>query len=173
MKEKLSIILASIAEILVGILLLVDPIGLTIWIVRALGVVFVVAGVISVIQYFRQPAVEALLKKSLAAGILAVIFGLWCITQGEWFLSIFPLLTTLYGIAILVSGAVKIQWTTDMIRLKRGPWIWMALSAAVTMICSFVILANPFASAAALWIFIGITMIVEAVIDIVAAFFKK
>lgn len=173
MKERLTIIFLSIVEILVGILLLADPVGLTKWIVIVLGVVLILAGIISVVQYFRTPAGEAAIKKSLALGILSILFGLWCVTKNEWFTALFPLLTTLYGVAILVSGVTKIQWTADMLRLKTGRWGWMALSAAVTVICGGIILAHPFSSTVALWIFIGITMIVEAVIDIVAAIFQK
>lgn len=173
MKERLSIIFLSIAEILVGILLLANPVGLTTWIIMVLGIVLVLIGAINVIQYFRAPAEEAAMKKSLAIGILAVMFGLWCVMKNEWFLTLFPLLTTLYGIVTLVSGVVKVQWTADMLRLKIGRWGWMALSAVVTVICAGIILAHPFSTTAALWMFIGITMLVEAVIDIVAAIFKK
>ena len=49
----------------------------------------------------------------------------------------------------------------------------MAVSAAITLLCAVIILANPFSTTAALWMFIGITMIVQAVIDIVAAVLKK
>lgn len=173
MKERLSIIFLSITEIFVGLLLLANPVGLTTWIIMAFGIVLVLIGAIDVIQYFRTPAAEAAMKKSLAVGILAVIFGLWCVMKSEWFIALFPLLTTLYGIATLVSGIVKVQWTADMLRLKTGRWGWMAFSAVVTVICAVIILMHPFSTTAALWIFIGITMIVEAVIDIVAAIFKK
>lgn len=173
MKERLSIISLSIVEILVGILLLANPVGLTKWIIMVLGIILVLIGLNNVIQYFRTPAPEAAIKKSLAIGILAILFGLWCIFKKEWFIALFPILTTLYGIGILVSGVTKVQWTADMVRLKTDHWGWMALSAAVTIICAAIILAHPFSTTAALWIFIGITMIVEAVIDIVAAIFKK
>ena len=173
MRERLSIIFLSIAEILVGALLLANPVGLTTWIIMAFGIVMVCIGVINVVQYFRATASEAAMKESLAIGILSVMFGLWCIMKNEWFIALFPLVTTLYGIVILVSGVAKIQWTVDMIRLKVRHWEWMALSAVVTVICAGVILAHPFSTTAALWMFIGITMVVEAVIDILAAIFKK
>lgn len=173
MRERLSIIFLSIAEILVGILLLTDPVKLTTWIIMALGIIMIVIGVINIIQYFRTPVPEAALKKSLAVGILAVLFGLWCAFRREWFIALFPLLTTLYGIGILVNGVTKLQWTADMFRMKIKRWGWMAFSAAFTIACAAVILAHPFSTTAALWMFIGITMIVEAVIDIVAAIFKK
>lgn len=172
MKKNLSVILLGIAEILVGILLLVNPVGLTTWIIMALGIVLTVVGVVNVIQYFRAPAAEAAVKKSLSVGILLIMFGLWCVIRNEWFVALFPLLTTLYGIGILVSGVVKVQWAADLFRLKTGRWGWMALSAAVTLVCAVIILAHPFSTTAALWMFIGITMILEAVIDIASVFFK-
>ncbi|MDO5422173.1 MAG: DUF308 domain-containing protein [Eubacteriales bacterium] len=173
MKEKSSIIIMSLAEILVGILLLVNPVGLTTWILMAFGIGLILFGAYNIIQYFRLPAGEAAMKKSLAAGILAVLIGLWFVLRNDWLIALFPLLTTLYGVGVLVNGVLKIQWAADMVRLKRGQWVWMALSAAVTLICAAVILAHPFSTTAALWIFIGISMIVEAVIDIMVVLFKK
>lgn len=173
MKERLSVILLGVAEIVVGILLLVNPVGLTTLIIIALGVVLILVGLFNIIQYFRTPAAEAALKKSLAIGILAVLLGLWCILRNDWFIALFPLLTTLYGIVILAGGITKVQWTADMIRLKARYWGFMAFSAVVTIACAVIILLNPFSTTVALWMFIGITMIVEAVIDIVASIFKK
>lgn len=65
MKERLSIIFLSIAEILVGILLLFNPVGFTSWIIMALGIILILAGLISTVEYFRTPAPEAALKSHL------------------------------------------------------------------------------------------------------------
>lgn len=173
MREKLSIILLGAAEIVLGILLLVNPVGLAKFIITVIGVILSAIGLINIIQYFRTPPVEAALKKSLTIGILTILLGMWCIFNGEWFIAIFPLLTTLYGIITLVSGVIKIQWTADMLRMKIGYWGWMAASAVMTVLFSVIILLQPFSTAAALWVFIGITLILEAVIDIIAAIFKK
>lgn len=169
----MNIIILSVLEILIGILLLVDPEGLTQWIVLVFGILAIIAGVINIVQYFRMSAEEAALKKSLVVGILALLVGIWCVARREWFIGLFPLLTTLYGVAILVSGVAKVQWTADMIRLKIGKWGWMAASAIITLVCAVIILAHPFTSTVVLWVFIGVSMIVEAVIDILAAIFKK
>lgn len=172
-KEKLSVMVLSIAEILIGVLLLINPVGLTRWIIIGAGVILMVVGALKIVGYFRLPAAEAALKKSLVIGILAVLAGLWCILRSEWFIALFPLLTTLYGVAVLVSGVTKVQWAADMIRLKKEHWGWMALSAAITLICAAVILRHPFTATATLWMFIGITVIVEAVIDILTVIFSR
>lgn len=172
-KEKFSVITLSIMEILVGILLLINPVGLTTWIITIAGVILTLTGIFKIIGYFRLPAEEAALRKSLAFGILAVLAGLWCVFQSNWFIALFPLLTTLYGVIVLISGVTKVQWLADMIRLKKRRWGWMALSAAITIICAVIILRHPFTAAATLWMFIGLTMIVEAVIDILSAVFVR
>ena len=97
--------------------------------------------------------------------------GLWCIFRSNWFIALFPLLTTLYGLIVLISGIIKVQWLADIIRLKKRRWGWMALSSAVTIICAVVILRRPFTATATLWILIGLTMIVEAVIDVISTIF--
>lgn len=172
-KQKLSVTALSITEILIGILLLINPVGLTTWIIIIAGVILTLTGIVKIISYFRLPAEEAALRKSLAFGILAVLAGLWCMLRSGWFIALFPLLTTLYGLIVLISGVTKVQWAADMIRLKKRRWGWMALSAAITIICAVIILRHPFAAAATLWMFIGLTMIVEAVIDIISAIFIR
>lgn len=172
-KEKFSVVALSIIEIMAGILLLISPVGLTAWIIVIAGFILTVTGILKIIGYFRVSAEEAILHSSLIFGILSVLLGFWCMFRSEWFIALFPLLTTLYGILILISGVVKVQWTADMIRLKKGHWQWMALSAVVTVVCAVVILRHPFAATATLWMFIGITMIIEAVIDIIAVIFMR
>ena len=60
-----------------------------------------------------------------------------------------------------------------MIRLKMKKWGLAAVSSVVTVLCALVILANPFASTAVLWMFIGVALIVEAVADLIAAILMR
>ena len=79
-----------------------------------------------------------------------------------------PLLTILYGVAILISGVGKIQWTADMLRFGRKRWYLPAASAVCSLAFAAVILFNPFTTTEILWSFTGIVLIVEAVFDIIA-----
>lgn len=79
----------------------------------------------------------------------------------------FPALAILYGIGILVTGVGKIQLTVDMLRQKNKKWFWAAINAAVSVVCAIIILNSPFASASVLWMFTGISLLVEGVLDIV------
>lgn len=170
---RVSSIIMSLIEIVVGILLLIDPEGFTVGIITCLGIVLMVAGLVSIVQYFRQPTAAAVLERGLTKGIIGVVAGLFCIIKRHWFIGLFPVIAIIYGIVTLVLGITKIQWTADMIRAKIKKWGWVAVDAVVTILCAVIILCNPFTTAAVLWIFVAVSLIVEAVIDIFVAIFAK
>lgn len=167
LKAHIGGIALFLLELIVGILLLINPVGFTTGIIMVAGIVMMVVGLVEVIQYFRADKKEAILGQLLTRGLLLLLAGGFCLFQTQWFLVTFPVLTILYGVIILVTGVSKVQMTVDMIRMKNGKWVWAALGAVVSIVCAIVILQNPFASTAALWMFVGITLIVESVLDIV------
>ena len=173
MKSRLAVIIFGVIELAIGVMLLANPVTFTTWIVISLGIIIALVGIFNVVKYFRTPAPEASLERSLALGLALVLVGTFLALKSEWIIALFPILAMIYGVGTLLSGITKIQWTADMIRLKTGHWVWMAISAVLTIVCSIIILLNPFTSSVALWIFIGVTIIVEAIIDIISAIFKK
>lgn len=166
-------LLTCIFEVLVGILLLINPVGFTSGIIIVFGIILAVTGVVSLFNYFRENPEKAAQESGLAKGLIFIVFGLFCAVKSEWFIVTFPLLTVLYGILALVSGVSKVQWAVDMLRAKQRYWFIEIISAAVTVICAILILINPFTSTAILWTFIGVTMIVEAVVDVLAYIFGR
>ena len=73
----------------------------------------------------------------------------------------------LFGLLVLLAGFIKIQTSVDLLRLKKSGWWLTAIGALLTIVFAIIILANPFKAVKALGIFIGITLIVEAVLDAV------
>lgn len=107
-KENINTIVICLCEIIVGILLMINPIGFTSGIIIILGIVLLISGIISVIGYFRTEAAIAVREQGLAKGLVGSTLGLFCILQSRWFIVAFPILTFLYGAAILVLGLFKI-----------------------------------------------------------------
>lgn len=171
LKRKLGSIAMGIVEIVIGILLLIDPVAFTSGIIIGSGVILMVAGVATVIRYFCTDAEEAAAGQILVKGLLMLLAGAFCAFRSHWFLITFPALSLVYGVVILIVGLTKIQWTVDMIRIKRGKWFWMAISAAISVLCAVTVMANPFSTTAVLWMFIGCSLIVDAVFDMVGAIF--
>lgn len=163
----------SIVEIIIGILLLINPVGFTSGIIITLGIVLTIVGLSQTVQYFRSDAYEAAQKGSLTKGILLIGLGLFCAIKYEWLIKTFPVITILYGVLILVVGVSKLQQAMDMVRLKLKYWFLALISALLTLGFAILIICNPFASTTVLWIFIGVTLIVEAVMDVVTFIFAK
>lgn len=161
-------LILCIAEAAIGILLLIDPIGFTSGIIMALGLVLGILGIKELLDYFRTEPETAAKSNGLAKGLLMVLGGIFCIFRAEWFIITFPILTMFYGVLTLVGGISKIQWAVDMLRQKQKYWFIEVLGAVLTIIFAILILTAPFASTAFLWTFIGVSLIAEAIIDILA-----
>ena len=170
-KESLGVILMSLFEILIGVLLLINPVGFTSGIIVGLGCLLLVLGALSVVHYFRTSPVEAAKEQSLAKGLALLAAGLFCVLHSGWFIAAFPLLTLLYGVGMLLLSLVRIQWTVDALRLKKDVWPWLGVSAALSLLLAVLILCNPFSSTSFMWMFVALSIIVEAVVDIVTAIF--
>lgn len=167
LKRNFNVILVCLLEALIGILLLVNPVDFTTVIIIAFGIVLIIGGVFGVIGYFSTEPAAASFTGALVKGLAMLLAGVFLVVRPAWLISTFSVFTILYGIAVLLGGLYKTQWCVDALRLKTGRWLFHALNAAVSLICAFVILADPFASTVALWMFIGITLIVEAALDLV------
>lgn len=171
LKRSLGGVAMGLVEFLVGILLLVDPVGFTSGIIVAFGVVLMVMGIGSVIKYFRSEPEVAAVNQSLVKGLTQLLAGAFCAFNSHWFVVTFPVLTLVYGVVILITGLTKLQWMMDLIRMKQGKWFLAAISAAISILCGVVIITSPFSSTAVLWSFTGISLILEAVFDMIGAIF--
>lgn len=166
-KQFIGGIFLCLIEVIVGILLLINPVGFTSGIIIACGIVLMVWGIASAISYFRMDAEDAAQSQNLLKGMVLLLAGGFCVLKSEWFVATFPLLTLIYGVVILLSGLGKVQWAVNMLRLKKGKWFLAAISAVISIACGAVILGSPFTTTAVLWTFTGISLICEAVVDII------
>jgi len=164
---KSGSIITCVLEIVVGVLLLIDPVGFTSGIIVGCGVLLCLTGVLSVVRYFMMRPELAAQKQLLFKGILSVMAGVVCITKHDWFIGAFPLLTVLYAIAMLILAAAKLQKMADMKRLQSPHWYMPGISALMAAVLGAVILINPFGAVAAVWTFAAISLIAEAVVEII------
>lgn len=170
LKEKANGLVLCLFELIVGVLLLINPVGFTAGIIRVTGIVLMILGLIDIVKYFKTSAEEAFLGQTLVKGLLFVLAGGFCTFKTEWFILTFPVLTIIYGIIILLTALGKIQLTVDMVRKKNKNWVFAAINAVISLICAIVILNNPFTSTAVLWIFTGASLIVEGIFDLITFF---
>jgi uncharacterized membrane protein HdeD (DUF308 family) len=153
------------------------------WIV-ALGVFFVIAGIIALGSVFLATIVSVLWVgvMMLVAGIMEIVSAFQMKTWGRFFLWILlgvlyavagflvfdnPLLaaatlTLLLGAALIASGLVRIYLAFQM--QQRAPWGWVAFSGALTTLLGIIILIHwPLSSLYVLGLFLGIDLIFAGV----------
>lgn len=171
LNSVLERVVLCVCEVLLGVLLLFDPIGFTTGIIKAGGILLILTGIYALIGYFRTSPEEAQMGQGLVKAVIALLGGLFCLFNSEWFIVTFPLLTIMYGLVILLTGIMRIQWAVDMLRMKRERWYLGAVSAVLSLIFAGLILYNPFTSTAFLWTFVAVSLIVEAVADLIVLIF--
>ncbi len=170
LKEMAPGVIGALCELAVGVLLLIDPLTFTEWIIKALGVILIVVGVVNVVHYFRSSPQTGILERKLSIGILFLAGGIFCVVNPQWFAATFPALAVIYGVVTLVTGVMKVESAVNMLRLKMRNWWICGISAVVTVACALIIITNPIGTTALLWIFVAIALIVEAIIDFVTVF---
>ena len=172
-KKVLSGILLGALEALAGILLLINPEAFTSAITIALGAGLLIFGLVSAVKYFRTDADAAAAGQLLFKGLVLMLAGAFCVFKSGWFVTVFPLLTAVYGAVIILVGLGKIQGTADAIRFGSKRWYIAAASAALSVVCGVVILLDPFPSTDALWLFAGVSLVAAAAVDFVSIFFDS
>ncbi len=166
-RGKTGSLVTCILEIVVGVLLLINPIGFTSGIIIGAGVLMILGGILSGVRYFMSKPEVAAQKQLLFKGVVSLMAGVACIAKCDWFIAAFPLLTVLYAIAMLVLAAAKLQKMADLKRMNAPRWYLPGISAALAAVLAAVILINPFGAVAAVWTFVAISLIAEAIVEIV------
>ena len=173
LKQNGGAIVAGLVELLIGILLFVDPVGFTSGILMAVGVILLLCGVVCLIHYFNTDPVQAALEQNFSKGLVMILLGGVLALRTQRVIALFPLLTHLYGVAILVIGVVKLQQGVDLLRLKARFWFLAGVNAVLAILFAAVILSNPFTTTIVLWRVAAISLIVEAVLDITVLFLNR
>ncbi|MCD8197071.1 MAG: DUF308 domain-containing protein [Lachnospiraceae bacterium] len=170
-KEKARYLLTGLAEFLLGIVLFLRPMGFTQGVLMIAGVLLLVAGVIQIVSYFRT-APEAAKGHSFSKGIFSLAMGRFLILRPDTVLAAFPALRMLYGVLFFLLAALKLQWTADFLRFHKHQWLFALLSSALACVTAALVFRNPAWISDVLATLIPIALIAEAILDVLALFYK-
>ena len=164
-KQHGAALMMILCEAAAGVLLLAKPMGFTQGLVIALGVLLALAGVRQTVGYCMTKAEQAAKSSGLFRGLTALTMGLCAALNSEAILAAFPVVTTLYGGVVFLSGLYKVQLAVDAARMKQGKLYPQVISALFTLAFAVLTMMHPFASVAAMWTFIGAMLLANAVVD--------
>ena len=149
------------------------------WII-ALGVIYIVAGLIALASIVEATVVSVFIVgiMMLIAGVAEVIhafqvkswgkFLLWAVLGALYIVAGFvtfenpllaaAILTLVLGFALVASGIMRIILAFSV---KEGtPWVWIVVSGAITLLLGLIILAHwPVSSLYILGLFLGIDLV--------------
>jgi len=148
------IVALGVVYVIAGVIALGSVVSATVATVLVVGVMMIVAGVAEVINAFQIKTWGRFLFW-LALGILYIVAGFVAfenpLLTAAW-------LTLILGAALAASGVVRIFLGLSM--QHGSPWIGVVVSGLVTLLLGFIILAHwPVSSLWTLGIFLGVDLV--------------
>lgn len=157
-------IVTCIAELLVGILLLIDHNSFVKYLLIIAGAFITLSGIVALVKYFVSSPDEGEKSKGLSKALISLTIGIFLIANNgiaaaAQFMSI---ISFIFGACVLYVSYGKIQNAVDKMRKKQF-FLIALISALITLVCAVVIFMLK---DKALWLFLGISLLVEATLDL-------
>ena len=171
LKQQLPVILLILFEIAVGILLLINPEAFTTAVIIIFGVVCAVIGLVYLIKYLRARKRHEESVVMLIGAIFAIALGVFSAAASPLIITLFTFIAVMYAVIMIVSGVIKVHNFIINKKAHRFVSVVTLISAVIAIVLGVVILFNPFETTHILWMVVGISILAEALIDIVAIIF--
>lgn len=136
----------------------------------ALSAVFCFAGIGLIIGYLRAEAMDGMLGYGLAFGLILTLMGAVLFIRSDILIRALPFL---WGVAMLAGGFAKLQMAFDLKRIHQRRWWWLLLGALISFILGGFSVADPVFLATVATQFAGISLLVEAALDLGAVLYLK
>ncbi len=155
-------LLTVLAFILFGVVFLVFPDTSGKIICYIFGGFLGLVGLIRSVEYFLTPVSLNEYRLGLVVGLIALGGGVYVLAKPEPVQAVLP---TVLALAILLDSLVKLQNAFDMIKLHDRLWRITLPMAVTGAALGCVMLLNPFDTAKALVLFLGIALAFNGAMD--------
>lgn len=159
---KWEAILTGVLYILLGIVALVIPETMQKTLGYLIGIVLIIAGLVSMVCYLLRDARENYYHNEFVFGLAGIVVGAAVLYKVEVIISLIPFIL---GILVLFSGCSKLQDAIDLKRLSYGSWVGMLVVAVINIILGIVLICNPFKAAVLLFRVLGVGLILSGASD--------
>lgn len=153
-------IVESLIFVILGIILVWQKDIIMSVIAYVLGSVFIILGIIKVINYVQAKGKNDLYNYELVYGLMAVIIGIVIMVYSAQITKAFGIII---GIWIVYSSIIRASSALKLKTLNNNIWIYSLIIAIIMLICGLVVIFNM----GAIIEVIGSIMIVYAILDII------
>ena len=165
-KKSYSSLLILLAEAVLGIFMIVKPELLRSVVTILIGVLLILVGTIALVKYFFLDSRGASPVSRCVMGIISVLVGVLCLIfngkMGKAFIIV-------YGAILILNAAYKVYAYVTTRKATGQASFFQLISGLVALIVGVVLIVWANETVNLLWILAGIALLVEAVIDAVAA----
>ena len=158
-----NMLFSTVLTLILGIVLAYSPEVSIKVITGIIAALFLLIGILQLVDYVKQSKVEKMMSLSLILGILLSVVGIFLFINLE---SLANFITTLIGIAILIKSLFKLQFAFN-IRDISDKWFYNLIVGIVGIVLGIVLLVNPFDSAKMFLRIVGIIFIIGSIVELV------
>lgn len=158
----------SVLSLILGICIVAWPGMSAMTLCFLTGALLIIVGLVRIVCYFTRGSVGMPLFSSLALGIFSLLLGALLVSRPGSALVLLPYVA---GFTMLMNGASEIQAAMDVRRSGAGGWWAVLLMAILTMACGLLLILNPFSGALTLMVLLGISLIVDSIVNIITTLF--
>lgn len=158
-----NMLISTILTLILGIVLIFKPDSSIKVITGLIAVVFMVLGLLQLVDYVRQNREERIISLSLILGIILFGLGIFLFVNLE---SLVEFITTLIGITIVIKSLFKIQFSFN-IRGISAKWFYNLIIGIAEIILGIVLLINPFDSAVVFLRVVGILLVIGSILEFI------
>lgn len=162
---KWNLILAALAYVVLGVVLLAWPDTTGNVLCTLLGILLMGYGIFQIIGFFtRGDEGWGSGAVYLLAGLCAVALGVFALSSPEKVLAILPVAL---GAVVVVDSCISLKRAFQLKELGMERWWIAALLAVVTLLFGLVVMFNPFQSALLVIRIVGGVLIYQGISDLV------
>ena len=162
-KSKIAYVIMSVLLFAVGMCLILWPALITKVICYVIGSIALIAGIIELVIFFARDISVRTVSYSLIIGFLLSIFGLILLLKPDNSAVFFSML---FGVFIIIDSVLKLQTSFELRNLGVLRWWVNLLLALASAVLGVLLVINPFATTNILFVFMGISLVVDALENI-------
>lgn len=164
---KWGMMLTGLLTTIIGIMICANPSEAIISIIRFIGWILIIAGGVSAINEFMQRTTTYRTYSTITFALISLGFGIVLAIRPASFVNF---VGTVVALILFVHGLNAIVSALDSKKYGYNQWKIACLSGVIFAVVAFILLINPFSSASALMLFIGIVLIGDGISYIAIAF---
>lgn len=151
-----------------GVLLIIWPNQSKNVIFTILGCALCIWGIIKIIMYFREDVQTGLLSQSFSIGAGLLVVGIVVIIFSG---KISGMMAIIFACMLLFGAIYKIQMSFDLKKLKSDNWFIPLFGSLISLVLAVLVFVNLFNAEKVLIIFIGVALIIEAILNMMSVIF--